>query len=85
MASYDRRRTAQATGALLSLVQHVSNDASKGERGRSGKKTTADATLRAEKHDDGIRDMHIQMKQTDVSKIDWASLETNGVAPFDFD
>jgi hypothetical protein len=60
----------------------VSEDASKGERGRSGKKAAADATLRAQKHDDGIRDRHIPVKQTDVSKIDWASLETNGVAPF---
>ena len=83
MASQDQRRTAQSTGAPVSPVQHVSKDASKGERGRSGKRTAADATSGAQKHDDGIRDMHIRVKQTEVSKINLTSIETNGLAPFD--
>jgi hypothetical protein len=61
----------------------VGKDASKSARGRADKKTAADATFGAQKHDDGIRDMHIRVKQTEVSKIDLASIETNGVAPFD--
>ena len=49
-----------ASGAMVVLVHHAGKDASKGSRGWSGLKAAADFQLEVLRHENGVREIHIE-------------------------
>lgn len=71
------RALCEASGAMILLVHHAGKDASKGSRGWSGIKAAADFQHEVLRHENGLREIHLEKLKDGEDGLRWAfELET---------
>jgi RecA/RadA recombinase len=66
------RALCDATDAMVALVHHAGKDASKGSRGWSGLKAAADVQIEILRHDNGVREIHLEKLKDGEDGLRWA-------------
>lgn len=66
------RALREASGAMILLIHHAGKDASKGSRGWSGIKAAADVQIEVIRHDDGLRELHVEKLKDGEDGLRWA-------------